>query len=189
MTRGKYAVRAARRREDQSVQSEIDACQRQVRQLTGQVGELTAALDAERAGRKADARHLQAQLEELISPELAATREELERQRQRAGKSEAAQRHMRQIHTLWFVKLADVLEETIGLSMAETWELMLSLDPEAAQVFGDDEVIVGEGTGVRENSRLTPDRARALQVARGYRSRTDAVAILRDRMINRGTRQ
>ena len=41
MTTGKYAARAARRREDQSVQSEIGTYQHHVARLTAEAGELT----------------------------------------------------------------------------------------------------------------------------------------------------
>jgi hypothetical protein len=94
MTKGKYAARAARRREDHDVQTEIGTYQRHVARLTAEVRDLTAKLTAERDLRKEQTQRLAAQLDQRLSPEMAALRAELEQQRQRAQRAEDEQRKM-----------------------------------------------------------------------------------------------
>lgn len=92
--KGKYAARAALRREDSDVRSEIEAYQHNVKRLTAENGKLKADLAAERAQCKQEARRLKALLDEGLSPELAALRQELEHQRERADKAVADKREI-----------------------------------------------------------------------------------------------
>jgi hypothetical protein len=173
MTKGKYATRAARRREDQDVQSEISACQRDVARLTAEVAELTGALDAERAGRKDTTRRLAAQLDEQVTPELAATREELERQRRRAADAEAAQRKAQQNHDRHFTTILGLLAQLTGLTRAEAFELALTIDPEfSADNLTEDQRVTIDWDDTGRSGRLSSDQRAALQVARGIRHRT-----------------
>jgi chromosome segregation ATPase len=92
--RGKYAVRASLRREDTAVRSEIGSYQHHVKRLTAENEKLRADLAAAQAGHKVEVRQLRAQLDEGLTPELLALREELEHQRERADHAVAEQREI-----------------------------------------------------------------------------------------------
>lgn len=94
MTRGKYAARAALRREDEGVRSEIGSYQHHVKRLTAENEKLRADLAATHTAHKTEIRQLRAQLDEGLSPEILALREELERQRERADHAVAEKREI-----------------------------------------------------------------------------------------------
>lgn len=187
MTKGKYAARAARRREDESVQTEIETCQRQVARLTAEAGELTGKLAAERAARKQEVRRLAAQLEEGLSPEVAALREELERQRRRADEAEADQRRVREKYDRQFDGLCSLLTDGLGLSGLEAVEVVMMLDPEARAADGGRVLHLSDAGGTRPG-QLTGQQLRGVQTARGYRHRGDVVQLLRDKLDGRAAR-
>lgn len=166
MTKGKYAARAARRHEDQDVQSEIGTYQHHVARLTAEVSTLTGKLAAEQAARKQETHQLRAMLDEAVTPDLIAVREELERQRRRAADAEAAQRKAQETHGRQFFTILTLLAQLTGLTRAEAFELALTIDPEF-DTENQRVIIDWEDTG-----RLSGDQREALQVARGIRHRT-----------------
>jgi hypothetical protein len=179
MTKGKYAARAARRREDQDVQSEIGAYQHRVARLAAEAGELTGKLVAERAARKEETRRLRAQLDEGLSPEVAALREELERQRQRAQRAEADARTTLDRWRRVFDDLIGLLTDGLGLSVHEAFDIALWLDPEHRADWGGGQppVLADEN-----EARLRDGQAvYRVQVARGQRHRADVVKLLADK--------
>lgn len=114
MARGKYANRAARRREDEAVTSEIEAYKHNVRKLTEENKELRDALAKEQASHREEVRALRAQLAEGLSPEIAALERELNRQRDRADQ---ATRTLTEVGKRWgavAAQLADFLAAKLG---------------------------------------------------------------------------
>lgn len=194
MTKGKYAARAARRREDQDVQSEIGAYQHHVARLTAEVRDLTGKLAAERAARKDETRRLRAMLDEGLSPELIAVREELERQRQRADRAEATHRRARELRRRNSGMVMDVLTKVVGLSGIEAFELMLTFDPEVQAdieqyeqeqgrpITDGDLPVIADVGGLRAG-KLTGEQIRRIQAARGIRHQGDAVKLVRDKLV------
>jgi hypothetical protein len=190
MTRGKYAARAARRREDESVQAEIGTYQHHVARLTREVSELTGKLAAERAGRKADVGRLTAERDEGLSPEVAALRGELERQRERAEQAKAS---MRGLHDAWN-RIADRLFRLFGdppfnLTGTEAAEVILYLVGQTAEDAkpGDQPRISEFLTDLRHG--LSPERLHNLDVAKGKRHRGDISALLTRRLREQDTSQ
>ena len=184
MTKGKYAVRAARRREDESVQSEISAYQHHVRRLTGEIRELTGTLAAERAARKEETRRLRAMLDEGLSPELIALREELEQQRQRAGQAEARTRRVQDRNKNRVRTVFDLLCNGLGLTPVEAYELMLTLDPDFMEGVHDDQryaAMMIDRVGTHPG-KLTLEQVHGVQAARGTRHGADVVKLLRDKV-------
>lgn len=183
MTRGKYATRAARRREDADVQTEIGTYRHHVARLTGQVAELRAQLDAERAGRKNDARRFAAQLDEGISPELTALRAELERQRQRARQAEDARRRAKERDWNRLRGMLALLRDGLGLTHVEAREVIATFDPEfLADVDGDQRYAAMMADYDTDPGGLTLEQIHGLQAARGMRHRADVVKFLRDKI-------
>lgn len=180
MTRGKYAARATRRREDESVQSEIAAYRRHVRRLTAEVTDLAGKLAAEQAARRNETRRLRAMLSEGLSPELDVLREELEEQRQRARLAEDTYRRIRRINTNCFLAVFDVFSKGLGMGMVEAWELLISINPEATAELGEDVLI--SDIIERSGGQLTTEQIRAVEVARGYRRPADVAKFLRERV-------
>lgn len=130
MSRGKYATRAALRREDTGVRSEIESYKHHIQRLTGENKHLAGRLAESQAAHKEEARKLRAMLDEGLSPELLALREELERQRELANKAE---QHARRTREIWGHVLDGVfrlLKEGLGLTGLEAYEVLLVIDPE-----------------------------------------------------------
>ena len=177
MTKGKYAVRACRRREDESVQSEIGTYQHHVRRLTAEVKELTGKLADERAARKEEVRRLGAMLDEGLSPELIALREEVERQRRRADQATATQRNVQEMQARRAMGLLRLLRDGLGLTHVEAAEVWLMLDPEARVEDGEAPLL---GDWDARPGRLTRQQIQGIQAARGTRHSVDVVKLLRD---------
>ena len=178
MTKGKYAVRAARRREDESVQSEIGTYQHHVRRLTAEVKELTGKLADERAARKEEVRRLRAMLDEGLSPEVLALREQLEQQRQRADKAQADQRHTLEIHRWQFEGMYRLFRDGLGLTFIEALEVVGMLDPEFKAPDGEVRTLLEDVP----SRRLPDDAVYQIQAARGKRHHRDVVKLLRDKL-------
>lgn len=177
MSRGKYAKKAALRREDAEVQAELEAAQRSLVTLSARADELQSALDAERSARKEERRRLEAMLEERVSPEVSALRQALEEQRRRAQQSEADFERLREQFRSINDNIIAFLEDGFGLSVVEAMEVLMSLT--GARLDSDDpRILVSEALGVRRNTRMTREDVVALQAAHGARNRTDVVKIL-----------
>jgi hypothetical protein len=179
MTKGKYAARAARRREDHDVQAEIGTYQHRVAQLTAEVRDLAGKLAAERDLRKEQTARLTAQLDEGLSPEMAALREQLEQQRQRAARAEADARTTLDRWRRVFDDLIGLLTDGLGLSVHEAFDIALWLDPEHRADWGGGQppVLADEN-----EARLRDGQAvYRVQAARGQRHRADVVKLLADK--------
>lgn len=175
MTKGKYAARAALRREDQGVQAEIEAYQHHVKRLTAENRELTGKLADEHAARTEEVRRLRVQLDEGLSLEMVALREELERQRQRAVQAEADQRKLRERRDREITALEGLFVEGLGLTRLEALELFLYLDPEERE---DQFARSITDVGMRRSRKLDVHQARDIQAARGIRHRQGGRAYL-----------
>jgi hypothetical protein len=143
MTKGKYAARAARRREDQDVQSEIGAYQHHVARLTAEVSDLTGKLAAERTARKDTLRRLNAMLDQSLSPELTALRQQLEQQRRRAARAEGYARGLLAVWRRVLVDLPGLLIE-FGLSKHEAPDLIGRLNSKYRAAFSGGPVLMGD---------------------------------------------
>jgi len=163
--KGKYAARAALRREDESVQAEIAAYQHNVKRLTEDNKKLTEALAAERAARKEEVRRLKVQLDEGLSPEVLALRGELERQREKADSAAADARDSRRRYGEIFhfaAKLLHVVTGCTGLEATERLMVLFGADPGISIIDGS--------AGAANPDRRPVDENKTLQRVRGWRS-------------------
>ena len=163
MTRGKYAARSALRREDASVQSEISGYQHHVKRLTAESQELKDALATERAARKEEVRRLKAQLDEGLSPELLALRDELRRQRDRVTQADAARNSVQEKHNKLFTFSSKLLHDLTGCTGLEASEAIVDA------IFGGEGYRIGAEVGASLPMDRVPE-AVALQRTRGLRS-------------------
>jgi hypothetical protein len=160
--KGKYAARAALRREDDGVRSEIESYQHAIRQLTGERDQLRSDLAALRAAHKDETRKLRAMLDEGLSPELLALREELERQRQRTSQAEASCRTAARDYDRVFNFTAKLLHDLTGCTGLEAAEAIVNA------LGASSRMVTGPGTGpsVPEGEATVA----TIQRIRGYRS-------------------
>jgi len=165
MTRGKYAARAALRREDESVRSEIEAYKRNVKRLTAENEELRAALAAERDGRKQEVGRLRAQRDEGLSPELIALREELGKQRMRADAAVARAGEAREAQGALVHFTAKLLHNFTGCTGLEAVERIVRA------VKGVESLSIADAkTGAVKPQKQEGGQVATLQRVRGWRS-------------------
>jgi hypothetical protein len=174
MTRGKYAARAALRREDAGVRSEIGSYQHHVKRLTAENKELSATLSAEQTARKEEVRRLKAQLDEALSPEMLALREELEHQRERADHAAREMTAMRKKWDAAFLRMHDLLAGATDGTQVDALDALIQFcDPDVN--LGS---LAGAGT-VHEGARrqLGEEASRRIDRARRYTSGHDQLRL------------
>jgi hypothetical protein len=162
--KGKYAARSALRREDDSVRTEIWGYRNNIKRLTNENKRLKDGLAAERKSRTGEARRLKALVDEGVSPELIAVREELERQRDRANAVAADSRNREEKWRRLLDFTTKLLHDITGCTGLEATEAILA-------ALGGPGQIIGQGTGADlPADEGHADKAKVLQRTRGYRS-------------------
>lgn len=164
--KGKYAARSALRREDSGVRSEIEGYQHHVKRLTAENERLKAARAAERAEWQQDVRRLKAQLDEGLSPELLALRQELEHQREKANQAVAAYRDIRKKWGNAFTGMQNIyLASHPDATRTDSLDVLMQLcEPEL-----DTGSVAGAGTMPEPARReLGVDAARKIDRARRF---------------------
>lgn len=157
MTRGKYAARAKRTREDAEVRSEVDSYQHHIRRLQAENTELKARLAALTEASRQEGRALRAQLAEGLTPELITLREELVEAKRKAEKAKRDAIKARQ-HGYATTRRLHKLLHLLGFSGTEAIEV----------IMGDDRLLIPEPSV----QRLGRDRALKVDSAKGLRSVT-----------------
>jgi len=183
MAKGKYAARAAVRRDDADAQSQIAAYQHTVKRLTAELDELKVARAAGQAAASKEIRSLKAQRDEGLSPEVAALRQQLEEQRERADAAAASRRDIARTWETVFGNLQGLLVEGLRLTGMEALEVLIAAVPASEQRDGDPLLLVDPRSGVRDGTRLSREQILAVQASHGRRSRGDAVKLLNERMV------
>jgi predicted RNase H-like nuclease (RuvC/YqgF family) len=173
VTRGKYAARAALRREDTEVRSEIGTYQHHVKRLTAENKELTALLASERSARKEEVRRLKAQLDEGLTPEILALRSELERHRKRADEAATSAMQKMEMYARLLKFTAKLLHNITGCTGLEATEQIIGA------IRGSVITVADPTTGATINSHAPGAvDAEALQRVRGWRSSSKVVSHL-----------
>lgn len=170
--KGKYAARAALRREDTEVRSDIASYQHHVKRLTDENAKLKADLITCRRDSAAESRKLRGMLSEGLSPELIALREELERQRDRAHSAITKCKDVREHYDKLMDFVAAVLHHVTGCTGLEAVEAM-------SNAFGDPFMLAYATDAERTNSGDAGQVA-TLQRVRGWRSKPSVIQYLNE---------
>lgn len=126
MTRGKYAARAARRREDADVRSEIASYQDTVRRLTADNDALRQALGKAKAAHRDEVRALRTQRDEGLSPHVAAMEDEMNRLRDKADRAVADKQRTVKTHEKLVFDFITILSSHLGITRAKAMDLLVS---------------------------------------------------------------
>jgi chromosome segregation ATPase len=165
MSKGKYAARASLRREDAGVRSDIASYQHHVKRLTEENTQLKDKIAAQHKAHAEESRNLRAMLDEGLSPEIIALREELERQRNSARQAEARRVEVQKIREREGDFVVRLLRHLTGCTALEAHEAVLWA---LGSDFGG---IADEKTGADTRSRdLDYEAVTTLQRSRGFRS-------------------
>jgi hypothetical protein len=174
MARGKYAARAALRREDAEVRSDLEGYQHHVRRLTAENARLRADLGQARRDHAAEVRALRAQRDEGLSPEVEALREQLREERDLADKACADAQRIKEMWERSYDRVM-ALARSLGLTPREASEVAFWT---AAEDPNDGRGIDFDGTG---KYGVSPIQARAIDVARRRRHPGDAALAVIER--------
>ena len=123
MTRGKYAAKAAVRREAAQTTNQIEAYQHAVRRLTQERDQLRERLDVERRSNAAEIKRLKALISANVAPELRAAHDEVAELRKRIDAIQRNDRQRQRVHDQMIVHMRNVLIAD-GYTMPEAIDLI-----------------------------------------------------------------
>lgn len=161
MTRGKQGARAALKREDASVQSEIATYQRNVRDLKEHNKKLQTSITKLNSDYQKQCARLTAQIREGVSLELLETRKELDRQRERGDSAEARQREIQKKWDLVSTGLVNFLVTNFHYTTSDALI-------QVVRILGEDKTtLVPQNMPIRQASRLGSEGVSRISQARG----------------------
>ena len=124
--KGKYANRAARRREDADVQNEIDTYKRKVQQLTEENKRLRHRADSIEARRRDEVRTLRAQRDEGLSPEMIAMQDEINLLREKRQQADAAREKLQRAYDRSVYDLITLISSHLNVTRDQALDLMMA---------------------------------------------------------------
>lgn len=138
MTRGKYAARAATRRNEHEVTQTIDAYQRKIREQLAEIQNLKASLAAAQTNHEREARRLIAERDESVSPILEVVQREAVTLKEERDEAVADAKEIRKRWGRIIDNFLDHAKEQHHMTGLEACEWMLTLiDPDQSVTIAD----------------------------------------------------
>lgn len=162
MTRGKYAAKAAVRKEVTERDQQIDSYQHAIRNLTAENTELKQKLADQQAAHSKTVRVLKAERDEGLSPMVAVLQKENQAMKERVDRAEERVRVIQQGWDNAARKVHVHFQEVHGYTGTEAAEVALNL-------IGSEPRYLSDNPRLRDLSRTDPEGARKIERARGIR--------------------